>query len=157
MEGMDDWLLNEKDTPTLYSLKKNSFDFTDHYSYSISEGQTFNSEFCVNTGFYTPLSLSGNSYDFYKNTFNSLPRLFKKLGYISKSFHFNNPEFYHRDVNYLGWGYDKFLSLLKTNDYSDFFHAALDTELINNQKFYNEIFNTKGKFLYYFSPNGRDG
>ena len=150
MEGMDDWLLNKKNTPTLYSLKKNSFDFTDHYSYLISEGTTFNSEFCVNTGFYTPLSLSGNSYDFYKNTFNSLPKMFKKLGYISKSFHFNNPEFYHRDLNYLGWGYDKFLSLIKTNDYRRFSHAALDTELINNTKFYNEIFNTKEKFLYYF-------
>ena len=48
MEGMDDWLLNEENTPTLYSLKKNSFDFTEHYSYDINEGKTFNSEFCVN-------------------------------------------------------------------------------------------------------------
>ena len=150
MEGMDDWFLNENNTPTLYSLKKNSFDFTEHYSYLISEGATFNSEFCVNTGFYTPLSLTGNSYDFYKNAFNSLPKMFKKLSYTSKSFHFNYPEFYHRDLNYLGWGYDKFLSLVKTNDYRHSVYAALDSELIKNKKFYDEIFNTKGKFLYYF-------
>ena len=57
---MDDWLLNKENTPTLYSLKNNSFFFTDHYSYFISAGPTFNSEFCVNTGFYTPLSLTSN-------------------------------------------------------------------------------------------------
>lgn len=151
MEGMDDWLLNEKNTPTLYSLKNNSFDFTEHYSYLIGAGTTFNSEFCVNTGFHTPITLTANSYDFFKNTFYSLPKIFKKLGYTSKAFfHFNYPEFYHRDLNYLGWGYDKFLSLIKTNDYKTINHASLDTELIKNKKFYNEIFNTNGKFLYYF-------
>ena len=150
MEGMDDWLLNEENTPTLYSLKKNSFDFTDHYSYFISGGSTINSEFCINTGFHSPLSLTGNSYDFYKNNFNSLPKKFKKLGYISKAFHFNDPEFYHRKLNYLGWGYDKFLSLMKTKNYRHPAYASLDTELIKNKKFYDEIFNTKGKFLYYF-------
>jgi len=149
LEGMDSWLLNKNNTPNLYSLKKNSFVFNQHYSYKMSGGSTFNSELCVNTGFYTPFSLTGNAYDFYKNTFNSLPRMFKKLGYILKSFHFNDPDFYSRDLNYLGWGYDKFLSLIKTNSYIDYSIAALDTELINNKIFYNEIFNSKGKFLYY--------
>ena len=150
LEGMDPWLLNKNNTPTLQSLKKNSFVFNQHYSYKMSGGSTFNSEFCVNTGFYTPFSLTGNSYDFYKNTFNSLPKMFKKLGYILKSFHFNNPDFYNRDLNYLGWGYDKFLSLLKTKKYKDRSFAGLDTELIKNKIFYKEIFNTKEKFLYYF-------
>jgi phosphoglycerol transferase MdoB-like AlkP superfamily enzyme len=150
LEGMDSWLLNKKNTPTLYSLKKNSFVFSEHYSYKMSGGATFNSEFCVNTGFYSPISLTRNSYDFYKNTFNSLPKMFKKLGYTLKSFHFNNPDFYSRDLNYLGWGYDKFLSLIKTKKYKDRSLAGLDTELIKNKIFYDEIFNTKGKFLYYF-------
>ena len=118
LEGMDNWLLNKNYTPTLYSLKKNSFVFNEHYSYRMGGGSTFNSEFCVNTGFCGPLSLTGNSYDFYKNTFNSLPKIFKKLGYILKCFHFNNPDFYSRDLNYLGWGYDKFLSLIKTKNYN---------------------------------------
>lgn len=150
LEGMDIWLLNENNTPTLHSLKNNSFVFSDHYSYLISAGSTFNSEFCVNTGFYTPFTLSGNSYDFYKNSFNSLPKVFKELGYTLKSFHFNEADIYSRDINYLGWGYDKFLSLIKTNTYKDDSLAGLDTELINNKIFYDEIFNTKGKFLYYF-------
>lgn len=149
LEGMDNWLLNKNNTPTLHSLKKNSFVFNEHYSYKMGGGQTFNSEFCINTGFYTPISLTGNSYDFYKNTFNSLPKMFKKLGYTLKSFHFNKPDFYSRDLNYLGWGYDKFLSLIKTNAYKRNSFAGLDTELIKNKMFYKEIFKTKGKFLYY--------
>lgn len=149
LEGMDDWLLNKNNTPTLHSLKKNSFIFSEHYSYKINGGSTINSEFCVNTGFCNPISLTGQSYDFYKNIFNSLPKMFKKLGYHLKSFHFNKPEFYCRDLNYLGWGYDKFLSLIKTKKYKSSSFAGLDTELIKNKIFYNEIFNTKGKFLYY--------
>ena len=77
--------------------------------------------------------------------------MFKKLGYTLKAFHFNYPEFYNRDVNYLGWGYDKFLSLIKTNsNYENVDSAGLDTELIKNKIFYDEIFNTQGKFLYFF-------
>lgn len=98
LEGMDNWLLNKNNTPTLHSLKNNSFVFNEHYSYRNNEGSTFNSEFCVNTGFDSPASLTGNTFDFYKNTFNSLPKVFKKLGYALKSFHFNNPDFYHRDI-----------------------------------------------------------
>ena len=149
LESMDIWLLNKKNTPTLHSLKNNSLIFSDHYSYLINTGPTFNSEFCVNTGFYTPVSITGNSYDFHKNTFNSLPKMFKKLGYTLKSFHFNDPEFYNRDINYLGWGYDKFLSLKKTNNYENAHIPGLDTELIKNKIFYDEIFNSKEKFLYY--------
>ena len=149
LEGMDNWLLNKNNTPTLHSLKKNSFVFNEHYSYRMGGGSTFNSEFCVNTGFCGPLSLTGNSYDFYKNTFNSLPKIFKKLGYILKCFHFNNPDFYSRDLNYLGWGYDKFLSLIKTKNYNTSSNPGLDTELIKNKIFYDEMFNTKGKFLHY--------
>ena len=149
LEGMENWLLNKNNTPTLHSLKKNSFVFNEHYSYRMGGGSTFNSEFCVNTGFYAPISLTGNSYDFYKNTFNSLPKKFKQLGYNLKSFHFNDPNFYSRDLNYLGWGYDKFLSLIKTKNYKTSSLPGLDTELIKNKKFRDEIFNTKGKFLYY--------
>ena len=149
LESMDNWLLNKNNTPTLHSLKNNSFVFSDHYSYRINAGPTFNSEFCVNTGFYNPLSITGNSFDFYQNTFNSLPKTFKKLGYTLKSFHFNNPDIYHRDINYLGWGYDKFLSLMKINNYKNKNIDSLDTELIKNKIFYKEIFNSKGKFLYY--------
>ena len=151
LEGFEHFLINEEYTPTLYSLKNNSFDFTAHYSYKIDAGQTFNSEFCVNTGFVTPFTIKSNSFDLNKNTFNSLPKIFKKLGYTSKGFHFNYPEFYSRDVNYLGWGYDKFLSLMKTKTkYKNAEQAGQDTELINNKEFYDEIFNTKGNFLYYF-------
>ncbi len=43
LEGFEHFLINEEHTPTLCSLKNNSFVFTDHYSYKIDAGQTFNS------------------------------------------------------------------------------------------------------------------
>ena len=52
-------------------------------------------------------------------------------------------------LHYLGWGYDKFLSLIQTTTYNDTSFAGLDTELIKNKIFNKEIFNIKGKFLYY--------
>ncbi|UKI27318.1 MAG: hypothetical protein L6V91_01300 [Bacilli bacterium] len=56
LEGTDNWLITEKDTPTLYNMMNNSINFTNHYSYYNGGGSTFNSEFAVNTGFITPLS-----------------------------------------------------------------------------------------------------
>ena len=64
----------------------------------------------------------------------------------------NTPEFYRRNLNYFGWGYDKCLSLVETKD-NDCEHsglAALGSELVNDKQFYDEIFDTKGKFLCYF-------
>ena len=79
LEGIDNWLITEEDTPTLYKMMNNSINFTNHYSYYNGGGSTFNSEFAVNTGFITPLSYTQNAYTFNKNTFPySLAHLFKK-------------------------------------------------------------------------------
>ena len=69
LEGLDSWMLTEKDTPTLYKMMNNSINFTNHYSYYNGGGSTFNSEFAVNTGFITPLSYTQNAYTFNKNSF----------------------------------------------------------------------------------------
>ena len=42
LESMDIFLLNKTNTPTLHSLKNNSYVFTEHYSYKINAGSTFN-------------------------------------------------------------------------------------------------------------------
>ena len=90
LEGIDDWLITEKDTPTLYKMMNNSINFTNHYSYYNGGGSTFNSEFAVNTGFITPLSYTQNAYTFNKNTFPySLANLFKNQGYSVNAFHMN--------------------------------------------------------------------
>ena len=149
LEGVDDWLLNETDTPTLYQMMKKSINFTNHYSYYNGGGSTFNSEFAVNTGFITPLSYTQNAYTFNKNSFPySLANLFKKNGYIINAFHMNSGEYYSRTANYLNWGYDNYYGLIDIADYEDKSYT-LDRELILNEKFNELIFPNDTNFVDY--------
>lgn len=142
LEGLDNWLLTEENTPTLYSMLNNSFVFNDHYSYYNGGGSTFNSEFAVNTGFITPLSYTQNAYTFNKNSFPySMANLFKKEGYSVNAFHMNTGEYYSRNTNYQNWGYNKYYGLIDIENYKDETYR-LDRNLILNETFNNLIFNT---------------
>lgn len=148
LEGLDNWLLTEKDTPTLYSMMNNSINFTNHYSYYNGGGSTFNSEFAVNTGFITPLSYTQNAYTFNKNNFPySLAHLFKDKGYTVNAFHMNTSEYYSRGVNYKNWGYDNYYGLLDLGTYKDDSYT-LDRELILNETFNEKLFSNE-KFVDY--------
>lgn len=149
LEGLDDWLLNEVDTPTIYSMLNNSFVFNNHYSYYNGGGSTFNSEFAINTGFITPLSYTQNAYTFNKNSFPySLANLFKKEGYTVNAFHMNTGEYYSRTTNYKNWGYDNYYGLIDIESYPDETYR-LDRNLILNEDFNYLIFNTEEKFVDY--------
>ncbi len=149
LEGLDSWLLNEKDTPTIYNMQKNSIVFKNHYSYYNGGGSTFNSELAVSTGFITPISYTKNAYSFNNNDFPySLPRMLKKKGYTANAFHMNNGEYYMRDINYRNWGYDNYYSLMDTKQYKDTSYQ-LDRELILNKSFYDKMFKQKGPFIHY--------
>lgn len=156
LEGLDEWLLTEQDTPNLYKLMNESYVFRNHYSYYNGGGSTFNSELAVNTGFITPVSYTQNAYTFNKNLFNhSLAKIFKKKGYSVNAFHMNTSEYYSRGINYTNWGYDKYYGLLDENSYNDLTYE-LDTELINNKNFYKRMFKSKKPFLHYiitYSPH----
>ena len=142
LEGLDNWLLTEENTPTLYSMLNNSFVFNDHYSYYNGGGSTFNSEFAVNTGFITPLSYTQNAYTFNKNSFPySMANLFKKEGYSVNAFHMNTGEYYSRNTNYQNWGYNKYYGLIDIEEYKDETYR-LDRNLILNETFNSLIFNT---------------
>ncbi len=148
LEGLDSWLLNEKDTPNLYKLMKGSINFTNHYSYYNGGGSTFNSEFAVNTGFITPLSFTQNAYSFSKNTFpNTLAKLFKSEGYTVNAFHMNTSEFYSRGANYKNWGYDNYYGLVDMYNYKNK-EYELDRELILNEDFSSKMFENE-KFVDY--------
>ena len=149
LEGIDDWLLTEKDTPTLYGMLNNSFVFQNHYSYYNGGGSTFNSEFAVNTGFITPLSYTQNAYSFNKNSFPySMANMFKNQDYVVNAFHMNSGEYYSRQTNYTNWGYDKYYGLLDINDYKDKSYT-LDRELINDVTFQEKMFPKDSKFVDY--------
>ena len=149
LEGIDKWLLNKEDTPTLYKLMNESVNFDNHYSFYTGGGSTFNSEFAVNTGFNTPLSYIKNVYSFNKNTFpNTLAKIFKDEGYTANAFHMNTGEYYSRTVNYKTWGYDNYYGLLDIQKYDDKSYM-LDRELILNEKFEELLFPEDNKFLDY--------
>lgn len=143
LEGIDSWLINKNDTPTLYNMMKNSINFTNHFSYYNGGGSTFNSEFAVNTGFITPLSYTQNAYTFNKNSFPySLAHLFKNEGYSVNAFHMNTKEFYSRGTNYKNWGYDNYYGLADLGTYKDNSYY-LDRELILNEDFNEKMFSDK--------------
>ena len=148
-EGLDNWLVTEEDTPTIYKMMKNGINFNNHFSYYNGGGSTFNSEFAVNTGFITPLSYTQNAYTFNKNYFpHSMAHIFKELGYSVNAFHMNSGEYYSRTVNYKNWGYDKYYGLKDMFDYEDESYT-LDRELILNETFNKLIFPEEGNFVDY--------
>lgn len=148
LEGLDSWVINKNDTPTLYSMMRNSINFTNHYSYYNGGGSTFNSEFAVNTGFITPVSYTQNAYTFNKNSFPySLAHLFKKQGYAVNAFHMNTKEYYSRGTNYKNWGYDNYYGLVDQNAYKDNSYY-LDRELLLNEEFKEKMFGSE-KFVDY--------
>lgn len=140
LEGLDNWLLTEEDTPTLYKMQNNAYNFMKHFSYYNGGGSTFNSEFAVNTGFITPLSYTKNAYTFNKNEFPyTMAKTFKNLGYSVNAFHMNNGEYYSRSVNYKNWGYDHYYGLIDMVEYEDKSYM-LDRELILNEIFNGLLF-----------------
>ena len=149
LEGIDNWLLNKNDMPTLYNMLNNSYNFTNHYSYYNGGGSTFNSEFAVNTGFITPLSYTQNAYTFNKNKFPySMANLFQKENYSVNAFHMNTGEYYSRNVNYKKWGYDNYYGLIDIKEYEDKSYQ-LDRELILNEEFNKLLFPEDSLFVDY--------
>ena len=149
LEGIDDWVFTKENMPTMYGLLKNSINFKKHYSFYNGGGSTFNSEFCVNTGYSSPYTYPANAYSMNKNTFPyTLANLLKQQDYSIKAFHMNNREYYSRGINYSNWGYDQYYGLEDTGDYDDNSYF-LDRELILNEKFNEKMFPTSGKFVDY--------
>jgi len=137
MESMDTWTIDQKNTPTLYEMMNNSINFTNYNAPLFGSGFTFNSEFAFNTGLFTPLS-AVSAANFSSNSFPySLANLFKKAGYTTNSFHFNNSEFYNRGIMHKSFGYEEY------NSSSDFgltgTEAELDSNLLKNDDIYNKM------------------
>ncbi len=149
LEGIDDWMFTKKDMPNLHALLEHSISFDNHYSYYNGGGSTFNSELAVNAGFITPISYNQNAYTFNTNLYtDSLPKLFKNMGYTANAFHMNTGEYYARELNYVNWGYDHYYGLLDEKDYEDKSYE-LDRELILNENFYKNLFQQDGAFMHY--------
>lgn len=112
MESMDDWLITEEYTPTIYKLMQEGIHFTQFYTPGYGSARTLNSEFCMNSGIYLPTSGS-YVFDYLDNSFDqSIANQFTANGYTAEVFHYNDPNFYSREDlepvlgyrNYNGFG-----------------------------------------------------
>lgn len=140
LESMDDWLLDEKYTPTICYMQQNGIQFKNHFSCTFGTGYTFNTEFAANTGYHalpagTPaMELSENTYRY------SLANLFREKGYAAKSFHYNKAEFYNRGEMHSAFGYQEYISF---QNYMPAARAQCDSEVIRNEKIYKKMVSEK--------------
>lgn len=149
LEGMDNWLLNAKDTPTLYRLKNESIDFCNHYTMYTGGGSTFNSELATNTGFVQPSSTNDFACWYYTHKYkNTMVQLFKRNGYSSNAFHMNSSDIYFRGLNYKNWGYGAYYGLKERVKINKKYYG-LDRELILQDSYSKKMFTKKKKFVDY--------
>ncbi len=93
-------------TPNLNKLAKESLYFNNFHQ-MVGQGNTSDAEFVVNTSFYIPRSGAATMSYAYKEV-PSLPKLLKKQGYQSATFHTNVVDFWNRRELYKAVGFDRF-------------------------------------------------
>ncbi|MBQ9838205.1 MAG: LTA synthase family protein [Oscillospiraceae bacterium] len=114
MESMDDWLITQEDTPTIYRMMEEGINFTDFYTPGYGTARTINSEFCSNTGIYLPTN-GKYVFNYVTNSFNqSIANQATANGYTAEVFHYNTPDFYSRGVFEPAMGYRNY------NCYADY-------------------------------------
>ncbi len=145
MESIDDWLINEKTTPTMCRMMEEGINFTNMYTPIFGGAGTLNSEFCSYTGITAPangiplVNYTNNEYSY------SLPRLFGQDGYTSKAFHYNVGSYYNRQNIHNAVGFEKYISYL---DYEEDLAAQQDSTLTRNAEIYQE-FTEKVPFFHF--------
>jgi len=145
MESMDLALINEKYTPTIKYMMDNGINFTNHYMPNVGMGYTFNAEFAVNTGYYSPTHESSASI-YTKNSFPfGVANMFNNNGYTSNSFHFNVRNFYNRAVMHRQFGYKDYKSFM---DYLSIEKCVQDSEASKSDKIYSMM--TEGDKFFDF-------
>lgn len=152
LEGIDDWMITEKYTPTMKYMMENGINFKNHYAPTFGTGYTLGSEFCFNTGFYTPISaVSAVNYSSNKYPY-ALPQLFKNQGYSANSFHYNHSEFYNRGIMHKSQGFEKYHSF---QDYGMPDYAAQsDSKVLEVEGIYEDIVKDAPFFSFVITYSG---
>lgn len=147
MESMDDWAIGEH-TPTICRLMDEGINFTNFYTPGFGGVRTFNSEFCANTGSFLA-STGGYAFDYVTNAFDqSLAHQLKNLGYSTKTYHYNDPNFYSRGVFEPAMGYDEYVCYADYSDPNDKW-ALYEEEFLFNEDAIREDFLRDGPKLNY--------
>ena len=130
MESMDDWMIGEH-TPTISRLMSEGINFANFYTPPYGGIRTFNTEFCINTGSFLS-SQGGYAFDYVTNEYNqSLASVLAGEGYSAKTFHYNDPSFYSRDVFSEAMGYEDYVY------YADYLTEYMKKE--QTQLLYNDL------------------
>ena len=142
MESMDDWMVTQEDTPTLYRLMNEGISFTDFYTPGYGTARTINTEFCVNTGIYLPTT-GDYVFDYVTNDFSqSIASQMVANGYTSEVFHYNTPDFYSRGVFEPAMGYNSYVCYA---DYETDEDKLYDDELLFDIEAVSDIFFRQGR------------
>ena len=150
MESMDDWMIGDH-TPTIRRLMSEGITFTNFYTPPYGGVRTFNTEFCINTGSFLS-SQGGYAFDYVTNAYNqSLASLLREQGYSAKTFHYNDPSYYSRDVFSEAMGYEDYVYY---GDYLTEYSGAEQRELLyddlilfTNSRLREEFFRDEEKTL----------
>jgi phosphoglycerol transferase MdoB-like AlkP superfamily enzyme len=95
-------------TPNLNKLSAENIYFNNYYS-QIAFGNTSDAEFITNNSFY-PLSQGAAYFRCVNNSFTSLPKLFKEIGYNAAAMHAYKGSYWNRATIYPRLGFDQFFS-----------------------------------------------
>ena len=141
MESMDDWLITEADTPTLYQMMDEGINFENFYTPGYGSARTLNSEFCFNTGIYLPTTGS-YVFNYVTNTWDqSMAAQMTANGYTSEVFHYNDPDFYSRGVFEPAMGYNSYVCYA---DYTTDEKALYNDNLLFEIPEINDLFFREG-------------
>ncbi len=124
LESIDTWMITEDYMPHLYSVKKESISFDNHYSPSFISAATFNSEFMALTGLIPPTAGIKHSAYTTNNFSMSLPALFRRSGYRADSFHSAEPIIYNRGAIHKNIGF---------SSYNCHYHMGMDDYMLDSQ------------------------
>lgn len=152
LEGVDDWMISDKYTPVMKYMMDNGINFSRYYAPTFGTGYTLGSEFCFNTGYFTPISAvsavnyASNQYPY------ALPQLFRNAGYTTGSFHYNQPEFYNRKILHNSLGYEKYHSFQDYGLTPE--EAQSDSNILKSDEIYADIVRNEPFYSFIITYSG---
>ena len=152
MESLDNWLVNEEVTPTIFYMMQHGFNFNNHYSPGYVTGDTANTEFIANTGIYPYINKLSPNYAYVNNDYPfSIANLFKNNGYTVNSFHRSNGFIYNRSSMHMSLGYEKYHNYLEMG----ISEAKLDLDSYITMNAYDKIVSSNKfmSFIITYSPH----
>lgn len=137
LESVDDFVLNDENTPTLARLQREGINFAEFYTPQYSNGYTFNTEFAAQTGIY-PYANGNVAYSLSRSAFPyAIGSMLADAGYTANSFHKSEAKFYNRGAMHQAFGYAQYHSALAYAE--DDLQASVDRFLIDCDELYGAM------------------